>query len=277
MKKLFKLVATLALSVTTAFGVVGCTKDDDKVIKVGASPTPHAEILRQCIDPLKELGYTLEIVEFDDYVLPNTSVQDGQTDANYFQHLPYLNDFNANNNTDIVSVCAIHYEPFAIYGKNVTKTDFDTTKTGRTILVPDDGSNGTRALFLLQEQGYITLKAGVSVSDTLTVLDIADSKGNTVTAVTASEIPAQLNNADDGTLGVINGNYALSAGLNVANALALENADGEAASLYANILAVKRGNENSDKIKALKQVLLSETIKNYINSTYNGAVLSVVE
>ena len=277
MKKLFKLVATLALAVTTAFGVVGCTKDDDKVIKVGASPTPHAEILRQCIDPLKELGYTLEIVEFDDYVLPNTSVQDGQTDANYFQHLPYLNDFNANNNTDIVSVCAIHYEPFAIYGKNVTKTDFDTTKTGRTILVPDDGSNGTRALFLLQEQGYITLKAGVSVSDTLTVLDIADSKGNTVTAVTASEIPAQLNNADDGTLGVINGNYALSAGLNVANALALESADGEAASLYANILAVKRGNENSDKIKALKQVLLSETIKNYINSTYNGAVLSVVE
>ena len=277
MKKLFKLVATLALAVTTAFGVVGCTKDDDKVIKVGASPTPHAEILRQCIDPLKELGYTLEIVEFDDYVLPNTSVQDGQTDANYFQHLPYLNDFNANNNTDIVSVCAIHYEPFAIYGKNVTKTDFDATKTGRTILVPDDGSNGTRALFLLQEQGYITLKAGVSVSDTLTVLDIADSKGNTVTAVTASEIPAQLNNADDGTLGVINGNYALSAGLNVANALALESADGEAASLYANILAVKRGNENSDKIKALKQVLLSETIKNYINSTYNGAVLSVVE
>jgi D-methionine transport system substrate-binding protein len=277
MKKLFKLVATLALAVTTAFGVVGCTKDDDKVIKVGASPTPHAEILRQCIDPLKELGYTLEIVEFDDYVLPNTSVQDGQTDANYFQHLPYLNDFNANNNTDIVSVCAIHYEPFAIYGKNVTKTDFDTTKTGRTILVPDDGSNGTRALFLLQEQGYITLKAGVSANDTLTVLDIADSKGNTVTAVTASEIPAQLNNADDGTLGVINGNYALSAGLNVANALALESADGEAASLYANILAVKRGKENSDKIKALKQVLLSETIKNYINSTYNGAVLSVVE
>lgn len=276
MKKLFKIVATLALAVTTAFSVVGCTKDE-KVIKVGASPTPHAEILRQCIDPLKDLGYTLEIVEFDDYVLPNTSVQDGQTDANYFQHVPYLNDFNANNNTDIVSVCAIHYEPFAIYGKNVTKTDFDTTKTGRTILVPDDGSNGTRALFLLQEQGYITLKAGVSASDTLTVLDIADSKGNTVTAVTASEIPAQLNNADDGTLGVINGNYALSAGLNVANALALESADGEAASLYANILAVKRGNENSDKIKALKQVLLSETIKNYINSTYNGAVLSVVE
>ena len=277
MKKLLKLVATLALAISTAFSVVGCTKDDPNVIKVGASPTPHAEILRQCINPLKELGYTLEIVEFDDYVLPNTSVQDGQTDANYFQHVPYLNDFNANNGTDIVSVCAIHYEPFAIYGKNVTKTDFETTKTGRTILIPNDGSNGTRALFLLQEQGYITLKDGVSASDTLTVLDIEDSNGNTVVDVTASEIPAQLNVANDGTLGVINGNYALSAGLNVANALALESATGEAASLYANILAVKRGNENSPKIQALKQVLLSIAIKNYINSTYKGAVLSVVE
>ncbi|MBR2974311.1 MAG: metal ABC transporter substrate-binding protein [Clostridia bacterium] len=277
MKKLLNLLLVLTLCLTTVFSITGCGPNDQNVIKVGASPTPHAEILRQCIEPLKAKGYTLEIVEFDDYVLPNTSVEDGQTDANYFQHLPYLNDFNKNNKTNIVSVCAVHYEPFAIYGKNVTIDDFNTNKTGRTILIPDDGSNGTRALFLLQEQGYITLKQGVSASDTLTVLDIADSKGNTVTAVTASEIPAQLNVASNGTLGVVNGNYALSAGLKVADALALESASGEAAILYANILAVKSGNENSQKILALKEVLLSVAIKNFINDTYNGAVLSVVD
>ena len=277
MKKFIKTLLATILALVSCFGFINCGGNDETVIKVGASPTPHAEILRQCVQPLKEKGYTLQIIEYDDYVLPNTSVEDGETDANYFQHVPYLNDFNKNNGTNIVSVCAIHYEPFAIYGKNVTADDFNTTKTGRTILIPDDGSNGTRALFLLQEQGYITLNDGVSASDTLSVLDIKDSKGNNVVAVTASEIPAQLNVADNGTLGVINGNYALSAGLNVANALALESASGAAASLYANILAVKAGNENSAKIQALKEVLLSEAIKNYINSTYNGAVLSVVE
>lgn len=276
MKKFLKILLAVILSLTTIFSLVGCSQNDEKVIKVGASPTPHAQILRQCVSLLKEKGYDLKIVEYDDYVLPNVAVDEGDLDANYFQHLPYLNDFNANNGTNIVSVCAIHYEPFAIYGKNLSKTDFENQKTGRTVLIPDDGSNCTRALFLLQEQGYITLKDGVSASDTLTVLDIKDAHGNQVSAVTASEIPAQLNVANDGTIGVINGNYALSAGLDVANALALENANGEAASLYANILAVKTGDENSEKIRALKEVLLSETIKNYINSTFGGAVLSVV-
>ena len=279
MKKIINILLTLVLSVCTFAFATSCKKNKETHpthIVVGASATPHAEILEQCKPLLEAKGYTLEIVIYDDYVLPNTAVEDGDLDANYFQHVPYLNDFNRNNGTDIVSVCAVHYEPFGIYGKNVSQESFDTVKTGRTILIPNDGSNGTRALFLLQELGYITLVSGVSPSDTLTDLDIADSKGNTVVPVTASEIPAQLNVADNGTLGVINGNYALASGLNIANALATESATGAAASLYANILAVARGNENLPKIKALKEVLLSETIKNYINSTYGGAVLSVV-
>ena len=280
MRRIINILLALVLSVCTFALTTSCKKNKADAnpthIVVGASATPHAEILEQCKPLLKEKGYTLEIVIYDDYVLPNTAVEDGDLDANYFQHVPYLNDFNRNNGTDIVSVCAVHYEPFGIYGKNVSQDSFNTVKTGRTILIPNDGSNGTRALFLLQELGYITLVSGVSPSDTLTDLDIADSKGNRVVPVTASEIPAQLNVADNGTLGVINGNYALASGLNIANALATESATGAAASLYANILAVASGNENLPKIKALKEVLLSETIKNYNNSTYGGAVLSVV-
>ena len=280
MKKLLTVLLALTLAITTLSFATSCKKKGADAnpthIIVGASATPHAEILEQCKPLLKAKGYTLEIVIYDDYVFPNTAVEDGDIDANYFQHLPYLNDFNRSNGTDIVSVCKVHYEPFGIYGKNVTQSSFDTVKTGRTILIPNDGSNGTRALFLLQELGYITLVSGVSPSDTLTDLDIADSKGNRVVPVTASEIPAQLKIANDGTIGVINGNYALAAGLDIANALATESATSEAASLYANILAVAKGNESLPKIVALKEVLLSETIKNYINSTYGGAVLSVV-
>ena len=234
MKKIITILLAIALSVCSLSLATSCKKNKETNpthIVVGASATPHAEILEQCKPLLKEKGYTLEIVIYDDYVLPNTAVEDGDLDANYFQHVPYLNDFNRNNGTDIVSVCAVHYEPFGIYGKNVSKDSFNTVKTGRTILIPNDGSNGTRALFLLQELGYITLVSGVSPSDTLTDLDIADSKGNRVVPVTASEIPAQLNVANDGTLGVINGNYALASGLNIANALATESATGAAASL----------------------------------------------
>ena len=277
MKKIIKHILSISLALTSAFSFIACNGTNEKVIKVGASPTPHAEILRQCETPLREMGFTLKIVEFDDYVLPNISVWDGETDANYFQHLPYLNNFNENNQTEIVSVCAVHYEPFAVYGKNVSQENFNTVKSGRTVLIPDDGSNGTRALFLLQEQGYITLKEGVSANSNLTVLDIADDHGNDVIAVTASEIATQLNLSKNGTLGIINGNYALSASLDLKTALATESASGEAAALYANILAVKKGRENDEKIKALKQVLLSESIKNYINETYGGAVLSAVK
>ena len=176
MKRFLKILLAVSLTLSVSLSAISCGGSDEKTIRVGASPTPHAQILKQFIPLLEEKCYTLEVVEYDDYVLPNTAVSEGDLDANYFQHKPYLDDFNSNNGTYLVSVCAVHYEPFAIYGKDVTKDQFSATKTGRTILIPDDGSNGTRALFLLQEQGYITLKSGVSASDTLTVLDLPTVK-----------------------------------------------------------------------------------------------------
>lgn len=272
MKKFFKALLGATLALTLSLSFASCEKDDSKTIKVGASSTPHAEILSHIKDDLKAEGWTLEIRVMDDYVTPNTALQQGDLDANYFQHLPYLNNFNAENGTTLVSAAAIHYEPFGVYGKNVTKEDFAENKTGRTILIPNDGSNCTRALFVLQDEGYITLKDGVSASDNLSDKDIADKKGNTVTLVEAAQIPAQLENADGGTIAVINGNYALAAGLSVSNALATERADGDAASLYANIIAVKAGNETSEKTKALVKALKTQKVIDYINSTYNGAV-----
>ncbi len=277
MKKLLTTLAALATSCILACSLVGCgrTIDSDDVIIVGASQTPHAEILKVVEDNLKEAGYTLEIQVFDDYVTPNTALEDGSIDANYFQHTPYLNTFNADYNTHLKAVEKIHYEPFGVYGKNVTKEDFTTTKTGRTILVPNDGSNLTRALFVLRDEGYITLKAGVTASDTLTVQDIENSNGNTVSPVQADTVATQLEEQKDGTIAVINGNYALQAGLKVANALAVENAEGDAAQLYANIIAVKEGNENHAKIKALVSALRSKEVFDYITAQYNGAVLPV--
>lgn len=277
MKKLFTTLAALAASCALVCSFAGCgrTIDSDDVIKVGASQTPHAEILKVVEDDLKEAGYTLEIQVFDDYVTPNTALEDGSIDANYFQHTPYLNTFNTEYKTHLKAVEKIHYEPFGVYGKNVTKEDFDTTKTGRTILVPNDGSNLTRALFVLQDEGYLTLKEGVTASDTLTVQDIADNKGNTVSPVQADTVAAQLQEQKDGTIAVINGNYALQAGLNVKDALAVESAEGDAAQLYANIIAVKEGNENHAKIKALVSALKSKEVYDYITAQYNGAVLPV--
>lgn len=276
MKKLFTTLAALAVSCVLACSLVGCrTIDSDDVIIVGASQTPHAEILRVVEDDIKAAGYTLEVRVFDDYVTPNTALEDGSVDANYFQHTPYLDTFNKDYKTHLSAVEKIHYEPFGVYGKNVTQEDFDTNKTGRTILVPNDGSNLTRALFVLEDEGYITLKAGVTVSDTLTVQDIADLKGNTVNPVQADTVAAQLQEQTDGTIAVINGNYALQAGLNVKDALAVENAEGDAAQLYANVIAVKQGNENHPKIKALVSALKSEKVHRYITEHYNGAVLPV--
>lgn len=273
MKKFLRTLFVSALTLTlAAFAFTGCGTDKSKTIVVGASSTPHAEILAQIKDDLKADGWTLEIKEFDDYVLPNTSLESGDLDANYFQHKPYLDDFNANRGTHLVSVGEIHYEPFGIYGKNVTKADFEATKTGRKIYLPSDGSNCTRALFLLQENGYITLKADAKPTDTLSELDVTDKKGNTLELIEASTVPAQLNNAADGSIAVINGNYALAAGLKIANALAAEKADSSAAQTYANIIAVKKGNENSDKTKALLKALKSQKVIDYINATYNGAV-----
>ena len=248
---------------------------EKETITVGASSTPHAEILEQVKPLLAEEGYELNIVVFDDYVLPNTALEDGELDANYFQHTPYLNSFNESNGTHLVSAALIHYEPFGLFGNGVTSVA--DIAADATILIPADDSNETRALLLLAQEGLITLKDGVSASTGVTVLDIQDRKGHDVKAIAADTVSAQLKNSDAGTVAVINGNYALGAGLKVSDALAVENADGDAAQTYANIIAVRKGDENSPKIQALVKALKTAAVKEYIEKTYNGAVLPMFD
>ena len=276
MKKLLVILTTVALACGLALSLTACnTYDADHTITVGASQTPHAEILKEIKGDLKAAGYRLVIKTFDDYITPNTSLEEGSIDANYFQHTPYLNEFNAKHNTHLVAVGKIHYEPFGVYGNNVSQTEFDTVKTGRSILVPNDGSNLTRALFVLQDEGYITLAADAKPTDTLTVQDIADSKGNTVNPVQAETVAQLLRESPKGTIAVINGNYALQAQLDSDDALAFENAQGDAAQLYANVVAVKEGNEGSEKTTVLLAALKTQKVYDYITNTYDGAVLPV--
>lgn len=282
MKKIVSLALALTLALS-AFMFAGCSKkdetkksgatSDDKTITVGASSTPHAEILEQIKDELKKDGYTLKIVVYDDYVLPNKALADGTIDANYFQHKPYLDSFNKENGTDLVSAAAIHYEPFGIYGNGVS--DLKTLKEGATIIIPADDSNETRALLLLQQEGIIKLPDGANAHDGVTTLDIVDDGGYKIQAVQADTVAAQLGNSDEGTIAVINGNYAIQAGLKIADALATEDAKGDAAQTYANIVAVKKENENSAKTKALVNALKTDAVKEYIEKTFNGAVVAI--
>ena len=247
--------------------------DDDKVITVGATSTPHAEILEQVKEVLAKEGWDLKIVVFDDYVLPNQALENGELDANYFQHTPYLNSFNEANGTHLVAVASIHYEPFGIYGKGVSS--LSELKDGATIIIPADDSNETRALLLLQQEGLIDLPEDASAAEGVTTLDIVDDHGYNIQAVQADTVPAQLANADDGTIAVINGNYALAAGYHSTDALALEDASGDAAQTYANIIAVREGDENSEKTKALISALETDAVRDYIAKTYNGAVVAI--
>ncbi len=272
MKKLFALIFAAVLG-CSLFGFAAC--NSEKTIVVGASQTPHAEILEEARKEVEALGYKLKIKVFDDYITPNTALEEGKLDANYFQHTPYLNTFNEEYKTHLAAVTKVHYEPFGVYGKDVTKEDYAANKTGRTILIPNDGSNRTRALFVLRDEGFITLTEGAKPTDNLTLKDIVESNGNTVKDIDAQTVAQILAESDKGTLGVINGNYALQAGLRAENALAFENAEGDAAQLYANVIAVKQGNENSDKTVALVKAVLSKTVFDYINATYNGAVQPV--
>ena len=244
-----------------------------EVIKVGASATPHAEILESVKDALAAEGYDLQVVIYDDYILPNKALADGELDANYFQHTPYLNSYNASNGTDLVSAALIHYEPFGIYGNGVTS--LADLAEGATILIPADDSNETRALLLLQQEGLIELPADASAEVGVSHLDIVDDGGYNITPVQADTVPSQLASSDEGTIAVINGNYALQAGLHSADALALERADGDAAQTYANIIACRKGDENSAKIQALVTALESEAVRQYIAETYNGAVVAI--
>ena len=228
---------------------------------VGASSTPHAEILESVKDVLAAEGYDLQVVVYDDYVLPNTALADGELDANYFQHTPYLNSFNASNGTDLVSAAKIHYEPFGIYGNGVS--DLSELQPGATIIIPADDSNETRALLLLQQEGLIKLPDDASAEKGVNHLDIVDDGGYNVTPVQADTVPSVL------------ANYALQAGLKVADALAIEDASGDAAQTYANIIAVRAGDETSEKTLALVKALQSDAVKTFIADSYNGAVVAI--
>ena len=241
-------------------------------LKVAASPTPHAEILNVAKEVLAEQGIDLEVVEFSDYVQPNLVTESGEVDANYFQHTPYLDSFNAKNGTNLVSVGTIHYEPFGIYGNGVT--DLKDLAKGATIIIPADDSNETRALFLLQQEGLIKLPDDADAAKGVSTLDIVDDGGYNIVTVQADTVPAQLKNAAAGSIAVINGNYALAAGLKISDALASEDANGAAAQTYANIIAVRAGDENSPKTQALLKALKTDAVKQYIADTYNGAVVA---
>lgn len=268
MKKLLAVVLTGAFVVSALAGCGKSTSADDKVIKVAASATPHAEILEQAKPLLEAKGYDLQVTVFDDYVQPNEVVESGDFDANYFQHIPYLESFNEEKGTHLVNAGGIHYEPFGIYPG--TKASLDELADGDSIAVPNDTTNEARALLLLQDNGIITLKEGAGL--TATKNDIVENPYNVdIVELEAAQVPRV---KDEVAFMVLNGNYALEAGFSVAkDAIAYEKADSEAAKTYVNVIAVKEGNENSDKIKALVEVLTSQDIKDYINNTYDGAVI----
>ena len=238
-------------------------------LKVGATPAPHAEILEVVKDILAEQGITLEIVQYNDYVQPNNAVEDGSLDANYFQHITYMNDFNDQNGTHLVSAAEVHYEPMSLYAGKVSS--LDELADGALIGVPNDATNEARALLVLQQEGLITLRDGAGI--TATINDIVDNPKNLqFSEMEAAQLPLRLADLD---MAVINGNYAIDAGLSMDDALATESADGEAAQAYVNVLAVKEGRETEPAIQALAAALCSDEVKTYIEENYNGAVVAV--
>ena len=292
MKKTFALILALVLALAALTGCGGTASTapaateapaaadaaeapaaDLVPIVVGASATPHAEILESVKEALAAEGYDLQVVVYDDYILPNKALADGELDANYFQHTPYLKSYNESNGTDLVSAALIHYEPFGIYGNGVTS--LADLADGATIIIPADDSNETRALLLLQQEGLITLPEDASAEKGVSHLDIVDDGGYNITPGQADTVPSQLASSDEGTIAVINGNYAIQAGLKVADALATESADGDAAQTYANIIAVRAGDENSEKTLALVKALQTDAVKQFIADTYEGAVVAI--
>lgn len=240
------------------------------VLKVAASPTPHAEILAQVKDVLAEQGIDLQVTEYGDYVVPNTAVEEGDEDVNYFQHQPYLDQFNAENGTHLVSVAAIHYEPFGIYPcKTAT---LEELPDGALVGVPNDVTNEARALQLLESAGLITLKEGVGLEATTN--DIVDNPKNLeFLELEAAMLPNVTTEVD---IAAINGNYALQAGFSsAADAIYTEDPNSEAAQTFANVIVVKEGNENNPAVQALVEALQSDAVRNYINETYDGNVLPI--
>ena len=269
--KIKKIVAViLALTLIFALASCGTAKKDAVVIKVAASPTPHAQILEIAKEILAEDGITLEIIEFTDYVQPNLATDSGDVDANYFQHMPYLEQFNGEHNTQLSSVAAIHYEPYGIYpGRTAT---IEELQNGAKISVPNDATNEARALLLLEAQGLIKLTPNIGLK--ATKLDIIENPLNLdIIEMEAASLTLTLPDVD---MAVINGNYAIDAGLSVAkDAVAIEDSSSETAQIFANILVVKTGNENNENIQVLVKALQSQKVKDFINATYDGAVLAM--
>jgi D-methionine transport system substrate-binding protein len=259
------LTAVLILSL-----LAGCSQSvDDKKIVVGASPTPHAKILEAAKEILAEKGYELEIKEFTDYVQPNLTLDSGDLDANYFQHRPYLDDFNKKHKTKLVSIAAIHYEPFGIYpGKTKSLADLSD---GAQIAVPNDTTNEARALLLLEAQGLIKVDPDAGLD--ATAKDITENPKNIkIMELEAAQLARSLPDVD---MAVINGNYALQADLNAAeDALALEE-ENSPMETFANIIAVREGEEDSEKLKALVEALKSDKVKDYMEKEFKGAVVPV--
>lgn len=272
MKKFFAILLTGVLTL----GLAACggsteapaedTSADAITLKIGASPTPHAEILEAAKEELAAKGINLEIVEFTDYVQPNLATESGDLDANYFQHQPYLDSFNEEQGTNLVSIGQVHFEPMAIYAGTVT--DLSAIPEGTKVGIPNDGTNGGRALLLLEANGLIKLnpEAGISA----TKLDIVENPLNLeIIDMEAAQLPLSLG---DLGIAVINGNYAMQNGLTSDDSLAIEGADSVAATTYGNIVVVKAGNENAPGLAELMEVLQGPTIAEFINSTYGGAV-----
>ena len=276
MKK--KSILSVVLAGVLAIGLIGCggtgsngsgaDSKDDKVIKIGVTPKPHKEIVDAAVPLLEKEGYKVEITEFNDYVQPNTAVEEGSLDVNFFQHTPYLNEQVQSRGLHLKSVAAIHLEPMGLYSKKITS--LDELKDGSTIAVPNDPSNEARALKLLAANGLIKIKDG----ELVTPADITENPKNLqFSELEAAAVPRAV---DDVDAAVINGNYAIEAGFDpTTNAIVKEDKDSEAAKPYANIVVVKEGNENLEKIQALVKALTSDEVRDFINKEYNGAVIPV--
>lgn len=276
MKK--KSILSVVLAGVLAIGLIGCggtgsngsgaDSKDDKVIKIGVTPKPHKEIIDAAVPLLEKEGYKVEITEFNDYVQPNTAVEEGSLDVNFFQHTPYLNEQVQSRGLHLKSVAAIHLEPMGLYSKKITS--LDELKDGSTIAVPNDPSNEARALKLLAANGLIKIKDG----ELVTPADITENPKNLqFSELEAAAVPRAV---DDVDAAVINGNYAIEAGFDpTTNAIVKEDKDSEAAKPYANIIVVKEGNENLEKIQALIKALTSDEVRDFINKEYNGAVIPV--
>jgi len=269
MKKKTLLALVLVLAITSAF-IAGCGGADEKTIIVGATPVPHTEILEFIVDKMAAEGYELKIMTFTDYVQPNIATENGELTANFFQHVPYMNNFNEEHGTNLVSVFPVHFEPFGLYRARVDS--LETLSDGAIIAVPNDVTNGARALQLLEAAGLIKLKPGAGLM--ATKLDITENPRNLdIREIEAAQIPLVLPDVD---MAVINGNYAIQAGLHISrDAVAVEDKESIGAVTFANPIVVKAGNENDPRIIALINALNSAEVRDFINSKYDGGVVPV--